>query len=84
MTVPVLKPKVVNHGPVTPPPAKERRERMKDRELTDLVNKIESLPAEEKKALLEHWCKSCHDFIGDDKDWSGQNYCSQCSPDPAE
>ena len=57
---------------------------MKTQTVVELIEIIKSLPDEEKRKVLCSFCKDCLEFIGEDTDWSGSNYCFRCSPDPAE
>ncbi len=45
---------------------------------------LASLPEEKRKEILHWFCRSCGTPLRDGMDWSGQNYCYICSPDPKE
>lgn len=50
----------------------------------DIVNLLIQESSEARKEILKRFCRVCGKYVGSDTDWSGKNYCNECSPDSKE
>ena len=50
----------------------------------EVIAALRAMSEEDRQKVYDAFCRSCNTYIGEDKDWSGRNYCYMCSPDPRE